>query len=66
MKAADLRGILGYIARFRDKLFVLNIDSEVMAQARQVLGIGPAWPPVVPPSGPQQDPGSDTGPDEKS
>ena len=31
MKAADLRGILGYIARFRDKLFVLNIDSEVMA-----------------------------------
>ena len=31
MKAADLRGILGYIARFRDKLFVLNIDSEVLA-----------------------------------
>ena len=31
MKAADLRGILGYIARFRDKLFVLNIDSAVLA-----------------------------------
>jgi amino-acid N-acetyltransferase len=33
MKAADLRGILGYIARFRDKLFVLNMDSEVLAHA---------------------------------
>ncbi len=44
----------------------VHCDSEVMAQARQVLGIGPAWPPVVPPSGPQQDPGSDAGPDEKS
>ncbi len=31
MKATDLRGILGYIARFRDRLFVLNIDSEVLA-----------------------------------
>lgn len=31
MKAADLRGILGYIARFRDKVFILNIDSEVLA-----------------------------------
>lgn len=31
MKAADLRGILGYIARFRDKVFVLNIDSAVLA-----------------------------------
>lgn len=31
MKASDLRGILGYIARFRDKLFVLNIDSAVLA-----------------------------------
>jgi amino-acid N-acetyltransferase len=31
MKAADLRGILSYIARFRDKLFVLNIDSAVLA-----------------------------------
>jgi len=30
MKATDLRGILGYIARFRDRLFVLNIDSEVL------------------------------------
>ncbi len=30
MKATDLRGILGYIARFRDRLFVLNIDSAVM------------------------------------
>lgn len=31
MNLSDLRGILGYIARFRDKLFVLNIDSEVLA-----------------------------------
>ncbi len=31
MKATDLRGILGYIARFRDRLFVLSIDSAVLA-----------------------------------
>ena len=31
MKATDLRGILEYSARFRDKVFVLNIDSEVLA-----------------------------------
>jgi amino-acid N-acetyltransferase len=31
MKLSDLRGILSYIARFRDKIFVLNIDSEVLA-----------------------------------
>ena len=31
MKLADLRGILTYSARFRDKIFVLNIDSEVIA-----------------------------------
>lgn len=31
MKATDLRGILGYIARFRDRLFVLNVDSAVLA-----------------------------------
>lgn len=31
MKASDLRGILGYIANFRDKLFVLNMDSAVLA-----------------------------------
>lgn len=31
MKATDLRGILEYSARFRDKVFVLNVDSEVMA-----------------------------------
>lgn len=31
MKLADLRGILAYSARFRDKVFVLNIDSEVIA-----------------------------------
>lgn len=30
MKATDLRGILGYMARFRDRLFVLNIDSAVL------------------------------------
>lgn len=31
MKAADLRGILRYTARFRDRLFVINIDSAVLA-----------------------------------
>ncbi len=31
MKATDLRGILEYSARFRDKIFVLNVDSEVLA-----------------------------------
>ncbi len=31
MNLSDLRGILGYIARFRDKIFVLNIDSEILA-----------------------------------
>ncbi len=30
VKATDLRGILGYISRFRDRLFVLNIDSAVL------------------------------------
>lgn len=30
MNATDLRGILGYIARFRDRVFVLSIDSPVM------------------------------------
>lgn len=31
MKATDLRGILEYGALFRDKIFVLNVDSEVLA-----------------------------------
>ncbi len=31
MNLSNLRGILGYIARFRDKIFVLNIDSEILA-----------------------------------
>jgi amino-acid N-acetyltransferase len=31
MNASDLRGILGYIARFRDKTFVLSVDSAVLA-----------------------------------
>lgn len=31
MKAADLRGILRYTARFRDRVFVLSIDSAVLA-----------------------------------
>lgn len=31
MNLSDLRGILSYISRFRDKIFVLNIDSEVLA-----------------------------------
>ncbi|MCE9613123.1 MAG: amino-acid N-acetyltransferase [Lentisphaerae bacterium] len=30
MKAADLRGILSYSIGFRDKIFVLNIDSAVL------------------------------------
>jgi len=31
MRPSDLRGILSYTSRFRDKTFVLNIDSEVIA-----------------------------------
>lgn len=31
MRASDLRGILRYTARFRDRLFVLNVDSAVLA-----------------------------------
>lgn len=31
MKATDLRGILRYTARFRDRVFVLNVDSAVLA-----------------------------------
>jgi len=31
MNLSDLRGILSYIAKFRDKIFVLNIDSEILA-----------------------------------
>lgn len=31
MKASDLRGILTYVPQFRDKIFVINIDSIVLA-----------------------------------
>lgn len=31
MAVTDLRGILGYISRFRDKIFVLSLDSAVLA-----------------------------------
>lgn len=31
MKVADLRGILQYIPRFRDRIFVIAIDGEVVA-----------------------------------
>lgn len=31
MNLSNLRGMLSYIARFRDKIFVLNIDSEILA-----------------------------------
>ncbi|GAB4239487.1 MAG: amino-acid N-acetyltransferase [Candidatus Methylacidiphilales bacterium] len=31
MAVTDLRGILGYISRFRDKIFVLSLDSVVLA-----------------------------------
>jgi len=34
MKASDLRGILTYIPSFRDKLFVLNVDSAVLEDER--------------------------------
>ena len=34
MKAADLRGILTYIPSFRDKLFVLSVDSAVLEDER--------------------------------
>ncbi|MFH1067149.1 MAG: amino-acid N-acetyltransferase [bacterium] len=31
MRAADLRGILTYVPQFREKIFVLNVDSVVLA-----------------------------------
>src|SRR4051812_16422950 len=31
MKVSDLRGILQYVPRFREKIFVLAIDGEVIA-----------------------------------
>ena len=31
IRASELRGILSYTSKFRDKLFVLNVDSEVIA-----------------------------------
>ena len=34
MKASDLRGILTYIPSFRDKLFVLSVDSAVLEDER--------------------------------
>jgi amino-acid N-acetyltransferase len=34
MKASDLRGILTYIPSFRDKLFVLCVDSAVLEDER--------------------------------
>jgi hypothetical protein len=41
-------------------------DSEVMAQAKKVLGIAPAWPPGPPPSGQSSDQESGTGTDDSS
>ena len=34
MKASDLRGVLTYIPSFRDKLFVLSVDSAVLEDER--------------------------------
>src|SRR6187401_653885 len=31
MKVSDLRGILQYVPRFREKIFVLAIDGEIVA-----------------------------------
>jgi amino-acid N-acetyltransferase len=33
MKVADLRGILQYVPRFRDRIFVVAIDGEIIASA---------------------------------
>ena len=31
MKVSDLRGILQYVPRFREKIFVIAVDGEVVA-----------------------------------
>ena len=31
MKVSDLRGILNYVPRFREKIFVIAVDGEVAA-----------------------------------
>ena len=31
MKVSDLRGILQYVPRFRDKIFVVALDGEIVA-----------------------------------
>src|SRR4030095_11074650 len=31
MKVADLRGILQYVPRFRDRIFVVAVDGEIVA-----------------------------------
>ena len=33
MKVSDLRGILTYVPRFREKIFVVAVDGEVAASA---------------------------------
>ena len=33
MKVADLRGILQYVPRFRDRIFVVAVDGEIAAGA---------------------------------
>lgn len=33
MKVADLRGILQYVPRFRDRIFVVAVDGEIVASA---------------------------------
>jgi len=39
MKVSDLRGILTYVPRFREKVFVVSVDGEVVAS--------PNWPNVL-------------------
>lgn len=34
MKASDLRGILNYVPAFRDKIFVISIDSVVLSEEK--------------------------------
>jgi len=31
MKVSDLRGILQYVPRFREKIFVIAIDGDIIA-----------------------------------
>ncbi len=46
MKASDLRGILNYVPRYRDKVFVISMDGEVLANhnfSTLLLDIAVLW-----------------------